>query len=99
GSGVAPSPRPGDGAGGRVVVIEAPDVDRELEEVARRVRALIDAGTEPRRIAVVARQSRPYVERTVAALNRFGVPAAARLRTGYADIPAIRALLTLFGVA
>jgi len=99
GGGGVPSPRPGEGARERVVVIEAPDVDRELEEIACRVRALVDDGTEPHRIAIIARQSRPYVERAVAALERVGVPAAARLRTGYADVPVIRALLTLFSVA
>jgi ATP-dependent helicase/DNAse subunit B len=82
-----------------VVVIEAPDVDRELEEVARRVRERIDAGVEPHRIAIIARQSRPYVDRATDALRRFGIPAAARLRTRYADIPAVRALLALFRVA
>src|SRR5690606_34629036 len=50
----SPPPRPGNGAGARVAVLEAPDVDRELEEVARRTRALIDAGVPPHRIAVVA---------------------------------------------
>ena len=99
GGGGVPSPRPGEGTRERVVVIEAPDVDRELEEVARRTRELIDAGVPPHRIAIIARQSRPYVERTVAALERVGVPAAARLRTGYADVQVIRALLTLFSVA
>lgn len=77
----------------------APDVDREVEEVAVRVRALIDAGTPPHRIAVVARQARPYVDLACDALDRMRVPVTARRRHGFAEIPVVRALLALFRVA
>ncbi len=45
---------------GRFGLIGEPDVDRELEAVSSKVRALIDAGTPPHRIAVVSRAARPY---------------------------------------
>lgn len=77
----------------------APDPDREVEEVAVRVRALIDAGTPPHRIAVVARQARPYVDLVSDTLDRVGVSVTARRRYGFATIPVVRALLALFAVA
>ena len=77
----------------------APDADREVEEIAVRVRRLVDSGTPPHRIAVVARQARPYVDLLCDALDRLRVPVTARRRHGFAGIPVVRALLTLFRVA
>jgi len=82
-----------------VQVIAAPDVERELEEVARRVRGLADAGVPFHRIAVVARQARPYVELALSALDRFGVPATARRRFSLREVPAVRAVGALFAAA
>ena len=82
-----------------VRVIAAPDVEREMEEVAARVRALADAGAPLDRMAVVARQARPYTDMAAAALERFGVPATARRRYVLRDIPVMRALATLFAAA
>ena len=65
---------------GTVQVISAPDVERELELVATRVRALVDGGTPPVRIAVVTRQARPYLDLALTALDKAGVPATARRR-------------------
>jgi len=84
---------------GRVQVIAAPDVEREVEEVARRVRALADSGVPLYRIAIVARQARPYTDMAAAALERFGVPATARHRHVLRDIPVIRALASLLAAA
>lgn len=80
-------------------LVSAPDVQREVEEVAGRARALIDAGTPPHRIAIVSRQARPYVDLACDALERFGVPATARRRHSYREVPLIRALLTLLDAA
>jgi ATP-dependent helicase/nuclease subunit B len=77
----------------------APDVDREVEEIAVRIRRLIEKGTPPHRIAVVARQARPYVDLVCDALGRVRVPVTARRRHGFAEIPVVRALLALFRVA
>src|SRR4029079_4592319 len=80
-------------------IISAPDVEREHDEIARRVRALIDGGAVPNRIAIVSRKARPHVDYAVSALARAGVPAMARQRFTLANIPAIRAIRTLFKAA
>lgn len=83
-----------------VRVLAAPDRDRELAEVARRVKRLIlEDGVEPQRIAVVPRESRPYAPAAVEALQRLGVPVSARLRHPLAEVPAIAALLRVFRAA
>lgn len=86
-------------AGVPVTLIAAPDVEREVEDVARRVRALADAGTPLRRIAVIARQARPYVDLALGALERCGVPATARRRIGLHEIPVVRAVQALLAAA
>jgi len=79
--------------------LDAPDTEREVEEVARRVRELVEGGVAPHRIAVVARQARPHLDLAVEALERFGLPVTARRRIAYREIPVIRALLSLFTAA
>ena len=78
---------------------QRPDVERELEEVARRVRALADSGVPLTSIAIVARQARPYLDLALTALEKFGVPATARRRYGLREIPVVRAVRTLFAAA
>ncbi|UCG87243.1 MAG: PD-(D/E)XK nuclease family protein [Gemmatimonadota bacterium] len=80
-------------------LVAAPDADREVEEVARRVRALAEQGAPLHRIAVVSRKARPHLDLAVAALVRAGVPAAARLRISFAEIPVVRSVLGLFRAA
>ena len=80
-------------------IVSAPDMPREVDEVAVRVRALIDGGTPPHRIAVIMRSARPYSSHVIRALDRLNVPASARRRYGLAEVPAVRALLALFRVA
>ena len=75
--------------------IDAPDVERALEEVAWRIRGLIDKGVDPRRIAIVTREARPMVDDAVHVLTRMGVPATARRRLGLREVPAIRAILAV----
>ena len=82
-----------------VAALSAPDVERELEHVAQRVRALADRGVPLHRIAVIARQARPYVDLALGALERFGVPATARRRVGWSEIPVIRAVRSLLAAA
>lgn len=83
----------------RVSLISAPDTERELEEVARRVRALADEGVPLTEIAIVARQARPCVDLALTALDRYGVPATARRRIGLREIPVVRAVRALFAAA
>jgi hypothetical protein len=46
----------------RPIVISAPDVEREHDDIARRIRDLIDRGAVPSRIAVVTRKARPHLD-------------------------------------
>jgi hypothetical protein len=80
-------------------LVSAPDLPREVEEVAARVRRLVERGVPPHRIAVVARSARPYAQHLLRALERVGVPATSRRRYALAEVPALRALLALFHVA
>ncbi|HQR30822.1 MAG TPA: PD-(D/E)XK nuclease family protein [Anaeromyxobacteraceae bacterium] len=82
-----------------VDLIAAPDVEREVEEVARRVRALADAGVPFHRMAVVTRQARPHADLAAEALARFGVPVTQRRRHTLREIPVVRALAALLAAA
>ena len=82
-----------------ITVLRAPDTDREVEEVAVRVRRLVEQGVPPTRIAVVSRKARPHVDLVLAALARAGVPATARRRIGYREIPVVKSLVTLLQAA
>lgn len=83
----------------RVTLLCAPDESREVEHIAIRVRALVDRGVAPHRIAIVARDARPYLDLALDALHRMGVPAALRTRIPYVEIPVIRAVLALLATA
>jgi hypothetical protein len=78
-----------------VTLLEAPDVARELEHVAVRVRALVDSGVLPREIAVIARQARPTVDAVASALGRLGVPVTARRRTALGHTAPGRAITAI----
>lgn len=82
-----------------VTLVRAPDTDREVEEIAMRVRRLLEHGVTPDRIAVVSRKARPHVDLMLAALTRAGVPATARRRIGYREIPVVKSLVTLLQAA
>lgn len=83
----------------RVDLIVAPDPEREAEAVACRIRALVDGGVPPNRIAVVSRKARPHVDLAAAALTRLGLPVTARQRLPFAEIPVVRAVAALFTAA
>jgi RecB family exonuclease len=82
-----------------VSLLEAPDAAREVELVAVRVRALLDDGVPPLRIAVVARQARPLVDQVADALGALGVPVTARRRTALSHTGPARALQALLVAA
>jgi hypothetical protein len=84
---------------GTAEVIAARDEDSELEAVAARVRELVDDDTPPDRIAVIARDGRPYVDLAVRALAAAGVPATARRRIALLTIPVVRAVVALLEAA
>jgi ATP-dependent helicase/nuclease subunit B len=83
----------------RVRLVVAPGPAREAEEIAVRIRSLIDGGTPLHCIGVVPRQARPQVDKIVRALEAVGVPAIARQRRTLVEIPVVRALLALFDAA
>jgi ATP-dependent helicase/DNAse subunit B len=61
-------------SGGAVRVIEAAGASLEVREVARRAKRLVLCGTDPRDIAVVARQARQYAPLARDAFDEMGVP-------------------------
>jgi ATP-dependent helicase/nuclease subunit B len=80
--------------------VAAPDEEREVAEIARRVKRLIARdGNAPERIAVVMRESRPYAPLVATALRRLGVPVTARLRYAATDSGAVGALLNVLRAA
>ena len=89
----------GPGRVGEASLAIAPDVDREMDQMALDIRALVDAGTPPHRIAVVAREARPNLDRALVSLAKVGVPATARRRVDLTAIPVVRALSTLLSAA
>ena len=82
-----------------VTHIVAPDLERELDTVASQIRALINQGTPPHRIAIVARSARPHVDQAISALKKVGVPATARQRLGLREVPVVRAMSTVLTAA
>lgn len=61
----------------RVERFQAPGVEAEAREIARRVRALLDAGAHPERIGIVARDLSAYRLALSRHLRRLGVPFSA----------------------
>lgn len=95
---VAPHTAESEDRAAGVTIRPAPDAVREAAYVARRVKQLLAAGEcRPSEVAVVARSGREDTRRIHRALEDAGVPSSARLRTVLAQIPALRALLDLFG--
>ncbi len=84
---------------GTASLLIAPDIDREMDHIALEIRALVLAGTPPHRIAVVARDARPNLDRARAALTRLGVPATSRQRVTLNAIPVVRAIASLIAAA
>lgn len=84
---------------GTVHLLEAPDAAREIERVAVRVRALLDSGVKPDRVAVLFRQARPGVVRMSAALDRLGIPVTARRRSALVHSGPAKALRALLSAA
>ena len=56
-------------------VFKAPGIERETEEIARRILELADGGRPYREIGIVVRAAETYVPVLRATLERFGIPA------------------------
>lgn len=90
----------GHGQSNDVVVQPVPDGRREFEWVACKAKELIAAGAcRPDEIAVVARTGRDDARRAHEILNAAGVPNTARVRSSLAEVPALKAVLSLFRAA
>ena len=87
------------GSVGSADLLAARDEDSEMQAVASRVRDLVDGGVPPDRIAVIARDGRPYVDLALRALAAAGVPATARRRVALLTVPVVRAVVALLEAA
>ena len=86
-------------------IVEAPDLTRELEHIAREIKRLLletredGRPIEPHRIALIARKARPALSRAAGLLSRYGIPVYARLRHAASEVPVIAAFLRLLRMA
>jgi RecB family exonuclease len=75
----------------RLALVGAPGGEAEVREIARRVRALLDAGAVPERIGVVARDLAPYARPIHRHFGRLAIPFAMLDAPGSSDAGARRA--------
>ncbi len=74
-----------------VAVVPAPSIEREVEEIARRI--IVQAGSRPfREIGIIVRQPERYVPILRTTLERFGIPARFYFDSGLSQHPVIRLL-------
>jgi ATP-dependent helicase/DNAse subunit B len=59
----------------RTVLVAAPTIEREVDEMVRRILEHVEAGRQFRNIGIVLRSRDPYVPVLRAAFERFGIPA------------------------
>ncbi len=74
----------------RLALVGAPGGEAEVREIARRVRALLDAGAAPERVGVVARDPAPYARPIHRHFGRLGIPFAMLDGPGSSDAGARR---------
>lgn len=80
-----------------LVVQPAPDERRELDWVALEIKkALVEDRVPPDRIAVIARSGREDARAAHEVLSAAGIPTTSRLRSSFAEVPALKAVLLLF---
>jgi superfamily I DNA/RNA helicase len=72
-----PAPQDSGGGAPRIRSFDAVGAEAEAREVARRVRALLDAGARPEGIGIVARDLGPYALPLARHCRRLGVPFSA----------------------
>ena len=58
-----------------LVLVKAPGIEREVEEIARRILQQASSGRPFREIGVIVRASEIYVPALRSTLERFGIPA------------------------
>ncbi len=70
-------------------VVACPTLDRETEEIARRILEEVEGGREFREIGIVLRVREPYGSALETTLRRFGIPARFYFADPLAEHPAI----------
>jgi RecB family exonuclease len=82
------------------IVQPSPDERRELDWVALEIKkALVEDRVPPDRIAVIARSGREDARAAHEVLSAAGIPTTSRLRSSFAEVPALKAVLLLFRAA
>ncbi|MDP9053702.1 MAG: PD-(D/E)XK nuclease family protein [Acidobacteriota bacterium] len=82
-----------------VVHIAARNMEREVDEIARRILLLHDSGTEFREIGIALRETAGYLPLLRGAFDRFGIPARFYFGTPLRKHPAALFLSGLVGAA
>ncbi|MEP7289252.1 MAG: PD-(D/E)XK nuclease family protein [Chloroflexota bacterium] len=83
---------------GEIAMIEAPDRQREVQVVLRRIKQLLLAGISPEQIAIVARNLEPYTTYFLETAAAYGIPVTSRRGTPLAKNPAIAAFMSLLNL-
>ena len=73
-------------------LVRAPSIEREVEDIARRIVAYAAAGRPFREMAIIVRAAETYVPLLRATLERFGIPARFYFDAGLRSQPAVRFL-------
>jgi superfamily I DNA/RNA helicase len=80
---------------GSVAIWSAAGRDREVEEIGREIRRLLDRGTRPERIAVLIRNLDRYAEQVEEIARRFRIPIALRRQTPLYHLPIVKWVFSL----
>ncbi len=83
---------------GPMQLLAAPGSYRECEEIGRKVRRLLEAGTDPAEIAVASRETRNFAPMFEDVCRRFRIPVSYRRGTPLAIAPLVQACLAPFRV-
>lgn len=86
-------------APGNMALMTAPGAYSECEEIGRRIRALLEEGTDPGRIAVLFRNLNRYGPMMEDVFHRFGIPISYRRGAPLSTAPLVRAALSPFATA
>lgn len=76
-----------------ITVIEAPDPERELSQVAKAIKRRLLAGLKPWQVAVVVRDPAAYSQSMVKVFEREGIPYRMNVQAGLAENPLVQAVL------
>jgi ATP-dependent helicase/nuclease subunit B len=78
-----------------ISIVAASSVQAEMEEIARRVKALLLGGAPPEEVAVVFPSTREAAERVRGAFDDFGIPTRLDARPRLAATALVRSLLSV----